>query len=79
MTYESLAASSSGELGFAVGIERGRVTVVERDEAGEIALRVTHLFRREDGRWRVVHRHADSNADDLLDPDELVLDGAVPR
>jgi hypothetical protein len=22
-------------------------------------LRVTHIYRREDGRWRLVHRHAD--------------------
>jgi ketosteroid isomerase-like protein len=24
-----------------------------------ITLRVTHLYRREDGEWKIVHRHAD--------------------
>lgn len=74
LTYQPLAAGSSGDLGYAVGIERGRATLVGHDEAADIALRVTHLFRREDGRWRVIHRHADGSADELLDPDRLLLD-----
>jgi ketosteroid isomerase-like protein len=24
-----------------------------------LTLRVTHLYRREDGEWKIVHRHAD--------------------
>jgi ketosteroid isomerase-like protein len=79
VTYESLAADSSGDLGYALGIERGRVTVVGHDEAGDIALRVTHLFRREGGRWRVIHRHADHSVDDLLAPEDVLVDVATPR
>ena len=79
VTYELLTAGSIGELGYAVGIERGRVTVVGHDEAGDIALRVTHLFRREGGRWRVIHRHADHSADDLLAPEDVLVDIAAPR
>jgi hypothetical protein len=29
-------------------------------------LRVTQIFRREDGRWRIVHRHADSQVQKAL-------------
>jgi ketosteroid isomerase-like protein len=25
----------------------------------EYTLRVTHVYRREDGEWRIVHRHGD--------------------
>jgi ketosteroid isomerase-like protein len=54
-----MAAGSSGDLGYAVGIERGRVTVTGSDGPQEMVLRVTQVFRREDGTWRLVHRHAD--------------------
>lgn len=59
LTYEPMSSSTSGDLGYAVGIERGRATVVGQDEPGELVLRVTHLFRREDGEWKIIHRHAD--------------------
>lgn len=59
LSYEPLAAGSSGDLGYAVGIERGRVTVAGADGPREMVLRVTQVFRREDGDWRLVHRHAD--------------------
>ena len=29
------------------------------DEIAPVSLRVTTVFRREDGEWRIVHRHAD--------------------
>jgi len=60
INYELLTAGSSGDLGYAVGIERGRATVLDHGASGEIVLRVTHLFRREHGRWAVIHRHADA-------------------
>lgn len=56
--YEVLAAGTSGDLGYVVAIEHsvasrhGRLPV-------EYALRVTTVFRREDGVWKVVHRHGD--------------------
>jgi ketosteroid isomerase-like protein len=58
--YEPISSGSSGDLGYAVGIERGQASVVGQDEPGELVLRVTHLFRREHGEWRLLHRHADA-------------------
>lgn len=56
--YEVLAAGVSGDLGYVVGIEH---SVAARRDAPPVtyALRVTTVFRREDGEWKVVHRHGD--------------------
>lgn len=62
LRYEPITSAQSGDLAYAVGLERGRATVVEGEKAGELNLRVTHVFRREDGEWRLLHRHADAVA-----------------
>ncbi len=48
----------SGDLAYTVGTEQGTVSV-DGGEPFVMTLRVTHLLRRIDGRWRLVHRHAD--------------------
>lgn len=56
--YEVLAAGASGDLGYIVGIEHSSVSIGGAEpEAYE--LRVTTICRRENGAWKVVHRHAD--------------------
>jgi ketosteroid isomerase-like protein len=60
IAYEPITSGQSGDLGYAVGIERGHATLAGHDEPGPMALRVTHLFRREDGDWKLIHRHADA-------------------
>jgi ketosteroid isomerase-like protein len=56
--YEVLAAGASGDLGYIVGIEHSSVSIGGAEpEAYE--LRVTTICRRENGEWKVVHRHAD--------------------
>ena len=53
---EVVAAESSGDLGYVCAIERSEV--LGRDGAPKsYALRVTTVFRRESGCWRMVHRH----------------------
>jgi len=48
----------SGDLACTVGVEQGDVRVDGGPER-PMTLRVTHVFRRIDGRWWLVHRHAD--------------------
>jgi ketosteroid isomerase-like protein len=48
----------SGDLAYTVGFERGEVRVDGSEPVG-MTLRVTHVLRRIDGNWRIVHRHAD--------------------
>ncbi len=55
--FEVIAAGASGDLAYTVGYERNQVKV--DGEPRSYTLRVTHVYRREDGQWRIVHRHAD--------------------
>jgi ketosteroid isomerase-like protein len=55
---EVIAAGLSGDLAYTVGHERARASF-DGGPVDPIRLRVTHLYRRENGEWKVVHRHAD--------------------
>jgi ketosteroid isomerase-like protein len=56
--FDVEVAEATGDMGYSVGFERfnhhtddGRVE--------PITVRVTHVYRREDGEWKIVHRHGD--------------------
>jgi ketosteroid isomerase-like protein len=55
--FEVIAAGASGDLAYTVGYEHNQVKVDGRPRT--YTLRVTHAYRRENGQWRIVHRHAD--------------------
>ena len=57
----SLRATSvggSGDLAYTIGYEHITVSM-DGGPVAPLTLRVTHLYRREDGEWKIVHRHAD--------------------
>jgi ketosteroid isomerase-like protein len=56
-TFELIAAGASGDLAYTVGYEHSSVSV--DGEPRSTSLRVTQVYRREDGEWKVVHRHGD--------------------
>ena len=58
LAFERISEYATSELAYIVEIERyhGKVGT---SEAAPNALRVTTVFRHEDGEWRIVHRHAD--------------------
>ncbi|NYJ03776.1 YybH family protein [Petropleomorpha daqingensis] len=56
--WELIASNVAGDSAYTVCIERYAVAVEGRPPE-QFEVRSTHLFRREDGRWRAVHRHAD--------------------
>jgi ketosteroid isomerase-like protein len=60
IAFEPLAMGMSGDLAYTIGIERGEARVAGCDEVSLMALRVTHLYRREDDTWKLIHRHADA-------------------
>ncbi len=56
--FELVAAGVSGDLAYTVGYEHSSASV----DGGPVTsntLRVTHVYRRENGEWKIVHRHGD--------------------
>jgi ketosteroid isomerase-like protein len=78
-----LAAEASGDLAYIVALEHTTASIAGSPQQ-PFVLRVTTIFRREDGGWKVVHRHADpasENASALAQRMgvELRKIGAPPR
>jgi len=70
--WESISQVVMTDLAYCVEIQRTRAKLSGADGIESFALRVTSIFRREDGVWKVVHRHADSittprSADSVLE------------
>lgn len=57
--FEEVSRYSTPELGYVVQLERCEVRLAGSAEVLPSSLRVTMIFRPEDGSWRVAHRHAD--------------------
>jgi ketosteroid isomerase-like protein len=55
---ELLAAGVSGDLAYTVELEHTSVSI-DGVPVEPYTLRVTQVYRREDGGWKVVHRHGD--------------------
>ena len=60
LTCEPLAQGVSGDLAYTIWLEKQMARLAGQDEDHPIILRVTHLYRREEGSWKVIHRHADA-------------------
>ena len=58
MTSQVLATHVSGDLACTVELEHWEVRLATVD-AATIDLRVTHVYRREEGAWKVIHRHGE--------------------
>ena len=57
--FDIVAKYVTPELAYIVWVERTKAKVGGRQDVAPIALRVTTIFRPEEGTWKVVHRHAD--------------------
>jgi ketosteroid isomerase-like protein len=55
---ENVVSHVSGDLAYTVGFERGEVSI-DGGPATPMTIRVTHILKRVDGDWRLVHRHGD--------------------
>jgi ketosteroid isomerase-like protein len=57
--FEIVSKLVTPELAYILEIERQEAKLGANDELTPFALRVTMIFRPEDGQWKLVHRHAD--------------------
>ncbi len=56
--YEIVDAEVIGDMAFTAGYERTEASI--NGERRRYVLRVTQIYRREDGEWKVFHRHGDT-------------------
>ncbi len=59
VSFENVAKYVTAELAYVVWVERQKAKVGAREDVTPFALRVTMIFRPEEGTWKIVHRHAD--------------------
>lgn len=57
-SHEVIAADVVGDMGYTVGYEHTSTSV--NGAPRQYTLRVTQVYRREEGEWKVAHRHADT-------------------
>lgn len=59
--FHIVHAQASGDLAYTVAFEN--TEAVTDGVRRKYRLRVTHLYRREAGTWKIIHRHADFEPD----------------
>ena len=69
--FVELSRFVSDDLACTVHHERMQARLAGSDAVVPIALRVTHLYRYEDGGWKLAHRHADALVE-ILPPEAVV-------
>ena len=57
--FDRISEYATADLAYIVEVEHWRSKIGGADEISAFSLRVTTIFRREGGDWRIVHRHAD--------------------
>ncbi|WP_407909839.1 YybH family protein [Lysobacter claricitrinus] len=62
--FEIMHKGATGDFAYWIGIQRSVVNVRGQPPGTVMNLRVTEIFRREHGEWKLMHRHADKLADD---------------
>ena len=59
--FELLACDVVGDMAYTAGLEHTSASVDGRPRT--YTLRATQIYRREEGEWRVAHRHGDTVSD----------------
>ena len=73
-SYELISFDVGGDLAWSVGCTRFEVAI-DGGERIRRTIRLTHLYRREDGVWKVVHEHSDFQPADHSTPSPIATSG----
>ena len=57
VSYQNVTTVVTAELAYTTDIETFEARMEGMDQPTQWSNRVTHIFRLEDGEWRLVHRH----------------------
>jgi ketosteroid isomerase-like protein len=57
--FERISEYATPDLAYVVEIERTRARIGRSEEIAPFSLRSTTVWRREEGGWKIAHRHAD--------------------
>jgi ketosteroid isomerase-like protein len=60
--FDIEAVEVGGDLAYSVGFELFKASIAGQPR--DVVIRVTQIYRREDGVWKIVHRHGDSASGD---------------
>ncbi len=71
VSYRNVTTVVTAELAYTTDIETFEVRVDGMDQPTRWANRVTHIFRLEEGEWRLVHRHANRLEDQYVPSSRL--------
>jgi ketosteroid isomerase-like protein len=66
----------TAELAYEVALQGGRMKLGDSPDMVSVALRVTSIFRREEGGRKLVHRHGDAITQQR--PPESLAQGSAP-
>ncbi|MGB8383580.1 MAG: nuclear transport factor 2 family protein, partial [Dermatophilaceae bacterium] len=80
LEHRIIASGSSGDLAYTFELISGRVRFVGEQDSKPVAVRATHVYRREPDGWKLLHRHADQlepRVARLADIDQSWLDDEV--
>jgi len=61
--FDVEAVDVQGDMAYTLGFERFNGSIAGRP-VEPVTVRVTHIYRREYGEWKIVHRHGDNPGHD---------------
>lgn len=62
-SFDVLQSGADGDIGYWTGFQHADARLGESNKIVRMKLRVTELFRFQEGGWKLIHRHADDAAD----------------